>query len=76
MTSEYQNLKEFLAQPGQTVMGLMRDFNALRLKAGKPRVSVATIYNWSRGDTVPTKQWDMWALSEITGIPQSKLFSE
>ena len=75
MARKYQNLKDYLSQPGQTVVGLMRQFNAMRIKENKPRVSVATMYNWSRGDTIPTKDWDIKALSAITGIPEKKLFN-
>ncbi|MBO4689396.1 MAG: hypothetical protein J5621_00830 [Paludibacteraceae bacterium] len=67
-------MKEYLAQPGQTVVALQRQFNTLRLNAGKPRVGAATFYGWCRGDYVPTKDWDMSALSELTGIAKNKLF--
>ena len=75
MARKYQNLNEFLTQPGQTVVGLMRQFNCLRVNEGKTRVSASTFYGWCRGDAVPTKQWDMKALEQITGIPQNKLFA-
>lgn len=76
MERKYQNLKQFLVQPGQTVAGLMRQFNGLRVEAKKCRVAMSTFYGWCRGDAVPTKEWDIQALSQLTGIDQDKLFAE
>lgn len=75
MTSEYQNLAEFLQKPGQTISALMRDFNKERLSSHRQRVSASTFYGWCRGDFVPTKHWDMMTLSKLTEIPADKLFS-
>lgn len=75
MTSEYQNLAEFLKKPGQTVSTLLRDFNKERVAAQRPRVAASTFYGWCRGDFVPTKHWDMMTLSKLTDIPADKLFS-
>ncbi|MCM1577120.1 MAG: hypothetical protein NC035_09115 [Bacteroides sp.] len=74
MTLKCHNLSEFLSQPGQTVVDLMRDFNKERIKCGLPRVSASTFYGWCRGDYFPTKEWDMITLEKLTGIPADKLF--
>ena len=74
MARKYQNLKEYLAQPGQTVVALQRLFNGMRREAGKPSVAASTFYGWCRGDMLPTKEWDVNALSELTGIAKNKLF--
>lgn len=75
MARKYHNLKEFLNKPGQTVADLQRQFNLRRRAAKKPNVAAATFYGWCRGDMFPTKEWDLNALSEITGIAKNKLFS-
>lgn len=75
MTSEYQNLADFLQRPGQTISALMRDFNKERISAGLPRVASSTFYGWCRGDYVPTKYWDMVTLAKLTDIPIEKLFA-
>ena len=74
MTRKYQNLSAFLAQPGQTVVALQRQFNEKRRAANKPHVAASTFYGWCRGDMSPTKEWDIDTLSELTGIAKSKLF--
>lgn len=76
MTSEYQNLRDYLSQPGQTVVGLMRKFNNERIREQRTRVAASTFYSWCRGDSQPTKYWDMSTLSRLTGIAKEKLFAE
>jgi len=75
MTPEYQNLADFLQQPGQTVADLQRKFNQKRVEAGMKHVSSLTFYQWCRGDYHPTKDWDIRTLSELTGIAPEKLYA-
>lgn len=74
MARKYQNLKGYLEQPGQTVVALQRLFNEKRRESGRPQVAAATFYGWCRGDMLPTKEWDIETLSELTGIAKNKLF--
>ena len=74
MARKYQNLNDFLSQPGQTVVALMRQFNQKRREAGKPQVGIANFYGWCNGTVRPTKEWDLETLSELTGIDKKKLF--
>ena len=74
MARKYQNLRQFLAQPGQTVAALQREFNTKRRAAGKPQVGTANFYAWCNGSMFPTKEWDIETLSELTGIAKNKLF--
>ena len=76
MTPEYQNLKQYLEQPGQTVMDLMRKFNKKRMDEGRPCVSNLTFYSWCRGDAHPTKDWDKNALAELTGLTAEQLYAD
>ena len=75
MAKKNQNLADYLNQPGQTVAALMREFNKERVRNARARVSACTFYSWCRGDSIPTKHWDMMTLSNLTGIPSNKLFA-
>ena len=71
MTSEYQNLADWIKSSGRTKISLFREF---RRRGGK--ISYTRFQQWTMLDADTKDENCLTILSEMTGLPKEELFKE